>query len=68
VRGISLGLSLFFIAAGAILAWAVTAEPSGIDLTITGYIVFGIGCFGVLIWIVNWVVTSRRQPSTRDQY
>lgn len=55
IRGIGIGFSLFFVAAGAILAWGVTAMPSGIDLEVTGAIVFGIGCLGVLIWLVNWL-------------
>jgi hypothetical protein len=55
-----LGLSLFFIISGAILAWAVTAQTDGIDLTTTGYIVFGIGCFGVASWLVNWLITLRK--------
>ena len=55
MQGIGLGFSLFLVAAGAILAWAVTARPSGIDLEVTGAIVFGIGCLGVAIWLVNWL-------------
>lgn len=60
VKGMGLGLSMFFIAAGAILAWAVTAQTDGIDLDVTGYIVFGIGCFGVAVWLVNWFATLRK--------
>jgi len=55
VRAMGLGLSLFFVGAGAILAWAVTATTEGIDLDIVGYIVFGIGCFGVGAWLVDWL-------------
>ncbi len=60
IRGIGLGFSLFFVAAGAILAWGVTAMPSGIDLEVTGAIVFGIGCLGVVIWFVNWIASIVR--------
>lgn len=60
IRGIGLGFSLFFVAAGAILAWAVTAMPSGIDLEVTGAIVFGIGCLGVAVWLVDWIASIVR--------
>lgn len=65
VRGIGLGGSLFFIAAGAILAYAITAEPKDIDLTITGQILLGIGLFGLFIWLINsivarWAVSTGR--------
>lgn len=67
VRGIGLGGSLFFIAAGAILAYAVTAEPEDIDLTVTGQILLAIGLFGLFIWFVNtlvarWAISSGRLP------
>ena len=63
VRGIGLGESLFFIAAEAILAYAITAKPEDIDLTITGQILLGIGLFGLFIWLINsivarWAVSS----------
>ncbi|MFQ5426220.1 MAG: hypothetical protein ACE5EV_03975 [Gaiellales bacterium] len=57
IRGIGLGLSLTLVAAGAVLAWAVTADPDEIDLVITGYVIFGIGLFGLGIWLVNSLVT-----------
>ncbi|MFQ5426219.1 MAG: hypothetical protein ACE5EV_03970 [Gaiellales bacterium] len=55
-----LGLSLFFVGAGAILAWAVTATTEGIDLDVVGYIVLGIGCFGVGAWLVDWLTGINR--------
>ncbi len=63
VHGMGLGLSLFFVAAGAILAWAVTAQFESINLETTGYIVFGIGCFGVGAWLLNWLHTLRKITS-----
>ncbi len=63
-----LGLSLFFVTSGAILAWAVTAQTEGIDLEVTGYIVFAIGCFGVAVWLLNWLFNLRKivkLPPTR---
>ncbi len=61
-------VSLFLIAAGAILRWAVTAEPDSIDLDITGLIVFGVGCAGLVISLAAWAIglrTSARPQDTR---
>ena len=54
-RGMGLGLSLFFVGAGAILELAVTAMTEGIDLEVVGLIVFGIGIFGVALWLGSWL-------------
>ena len=51
-----MGFSLTLIVAGAILAWAVTATSKDIDLEVTGYIIFGIGIFGLAIWMVNTMI------------
>ena len=56
IRGIGLGMSLTLVAAGAVPAWAITSTPDDIDLVVTGYIVFGIGLFGLGVWIVNTIV------------
>lgn len=52
------GVSLFLIAAGAILAFAVTGEVSGIDIEIVGWILLGVGAFGLLL---SLIVLSRRR-------
>ena len=46
--------SLVFIAAGAILAWAVSAEAEGIDLQVVGIILFIIGAVGLLVSLIFW--------------
>jgi hypothetical protein len=45
----SLGASLFLIAVGAILRFAVTADLAGIDLQVVGLILMIIGVLGFLI-------------------
>jgi Domain of unknown function (DUF6458) len=45
----SLGASLFLIAVGAILRFAVTADLAGIDLQIVGTILMVIGVIGFAI-------------------
>jgi hypothetical protein len=48
----TIGASLFLIAVGAILAFAVTAEFSGIDINIVGYILLVIGAIGLVLGLV----------------
>ena len=49
-----ISLSLFLIAIGAVLAWAVNAEVSGIDLQVAGIILVIIGTIGFLASLVFW--------------
>jgi hypothetical protein len=44
-----IGTSIFLLALGAILAFAVTDAISGVDLTAVGYIMMGAGVLGLLI-------------------
>jgi Domain of unknown function (DUF6458) len=45
----SIGASLFCIAIGAILHWAVTATVSGIDIQVVGTILMIVGVIGLAI-------------------
>lgn len=45
----TIGASLFLIAVGAILKWAVTADVAGVDLQVVGVILMVIGGLGLLI-------------------
>jgi Domain of unknown function (DUF6458) len=49
-----ISLSLFFIAVGAVLAWAVDAEVSGIDITAVGVILLVVGIIGFISSLVFW--------------
>lgn len=51
----SLGVSLFLIAVGAILHWAVTATVSGIDIQVVGTILMIVGVLGFLISLALYV-------------
>jgi hypothetical protein len=55
----SLGASLFLIAVGAILHFAVTADLSGIDIQVVGTILMVIGVIGFAISM--WLFLSARQ-------
>ena len=49
-----LGVSLFLIAVGAILTWAVNATVSGIDVTAVGVILLVVGAAGLLLSLLFW--------------
>jgi len=50
----SIGLSLFLIAVGAILAWAVNATVSGIDIRVVGAILMVVGVVGLALSLLFW--------------
>jgi Domain of unknown function (DUF6458) len=49
-----ISLSILLIAAGAVLAWAVNAEVSGIDLQVAGIILVVVGAIGFIASLVFW--------------
>ena len=49
-----IGVSLILIAAGAILAFAVSAEVGGVDIQTIGWILLVVGIVGVLLSLVFW--------------
>jgi hypothetical protein len=60
------GLSLFFLAVGAILTFAVEADVSGVDLDTIGVILMVIGLLGMLFSLVLWDSWTPR-GSRRDE-
>lgn len=63
----SLGLSLFLFAVGAILRFAVTASVAGIDLQTVGVILMIVGAVGLLITL-TLLISRRDQVGTRPPY
>ncbi len=49
-----ISLSIFLIALGAILAWAVNAEVQGIDIQVAGIILVVVGIAGLVLSLVFW--------------
>lgn len=49
-----ISLSILLIAVGAILAWAVNAEVSGIDIQVAGIILLIVGVVGLLASLAFW--------------
>jgi preprotein translocase subunit SecY len=62
-----IGTSIFFIAVGAILKFAVTASVSGIDLATVGVILMIVGIIGLLISLVWLMQAERRVPVARER-
>ena len=60
-----IGASLFLIALGAILKFAVTAHASGIDLQVVGVILMIIGIVGLAFDVALWS-TRRRTVVTSE--
>lgn len=55
----SIGASLFLIAVGAILKYAVTASVQGVDLQVVGVILLVVGVIGLVASLVFAAVTGR---------
>jgi hypothetical protein len=49
---VRIGLSLVFIAAGAILTWAVNATVSGVNIHVVGVILMVVGAIGLVLSLI----------------
>ncbi len=49
-----IGVSLFLIAVGAVLTFAVEKEASGVDIDVVGWILMGVGAAGFLLSLMFW--------------
>ena len=60
-----IGASLFLVALGAILKWAVTGHVSGLDLDALGTILLVVGAIGLLLSVV--LLSIRRRTDVIHQ-
>jgi hypothetical protein len=51
---VGIGVSIFLIALGAILAFAVTAEVAGLDVQTVGWILLAVGVIGLVLSMIFW--------------
>jgi hypothetical protein len=58
------GTSIFLIAVGAILTFAVEADISGLDLDVVGIILMIVGAIGVLVSLI-WIDRATAPRTTR---
>jgi Domain of unknown function (DUF6458) len=49
-----IGASLFLIAAGAILTFALNLQVGGVDLDVVGWILMVVGAVGLVITLIIW--------------
>jgi hypothetical protein len=49
-----LGVSIFLIAVGAVLAFAVHATSGAVNIHTIGWILLGVGCAGALLSMIFW--------------
>jgi hypothetical protein len=74
----SLGVSLFLIAVGAILRYAVTWRSSDIDIPVVGLILMIVGIIGLIVSVAYMIMSADRgrpdrpaappPPRDRDPY
>jgi hypothetical protein len=48
------GISLLLTAAGAVLAWAVNAPNSTVNVNTVGYVLFIVGIVGMILSLMFW--------------
>jgi hypothetical protein len=60
-----IGASLFLIAVGAILKFAVTTHVSGVNLSVVGVILMLVGVLGLVLTAI-WLSTRRRTDVIRE--
>jgi uncharacterized protein DUF6458 len=51
---VGIGVSIFLIALGAILAFAVSAEVAGLDIQTVGWILLAVGVIGLVLSMIFW--------------
>jgi hypothetical protein len=61
-----IGVSIFLLAVGAILTFAVEAEVAGIDLDTVGIILMVVGGLGLLVTLLIWG-PRERAAGTRER-
>jgi hypothetical protein len=61
-----IGTSIFLIALGAILRWAVTGTVSGLDIQTAGLILLIVGILGLVLSLLMMSVWSDRRRRDGD--
>ena len=65
----TIGVSLFLIAAGAILTFAVERDVEGLDLDVVGWVLMAAGAIGILLSLLvfeQFSLVRRRSTAVRD--
>jgi hypothetical protein len=59
---VGIGTSIFLIAVGAILYFAVNADISGLEISTVGLILMIVGILGLVISLYMMSMATRRRP------
>ncbi len=62
-----IGVSIFLIAVGAILAFAVNFAVSGVDINVVGYILMAVGVLGLVMTAFIWGPRSRTRGDVVEE-
>jgi len=62
-----IGVSIFLIAIGAILRFAVTASVTGINVNTVGVILMVVGVIGLVLSLIFWVSVGSWYPGRRSR-
>ena len=63
-----IGVSIFLIAVGLILALAVNVTTSGVDIDTIGWILVVVGAVGMLLSLIFWTSVGSWGPWRRETY
>ncbi len=66
MRTTGIGGSLFLVALGAILYWAVNVEAEGFNLNMIGLILMIVGAIGLILTLMLTASVERTKRSDRD--
>lgn len=55
-----IGFSIFLIAVGAVLTFAVEYDIAGVDIKVVGWILMAAGLLGLVVSLVIWAPRRRR--------
>lgn len=62
-----IGVSIFLIAVGAILAFAVNFDISGLDIAVVGYILMIVGLIGLIMTAFIWGPRNRSRSDVVEE-
>lgn len=57
------GVSIFFLAVGAVLTWAVDVTVQGLDLQMVGVILMVVGSLGLMFTLLYWSSFTERRAT-----
>jgi hypothetical protein len=61
---VGIGVSLFLIAVGAILTFALNVHVGGVNMDVVGWILMAVGALGLIVTMFIWGGRGRSAPTT----